>query len=92
MNNIFLILALFSAAAGIVWWSQCKQTCADWQRVYFFVIDNVDKSDEYLKGVISGRYKITGYKAQLLIAAGKKHDQQTFKSLYDMPNSEEHLN
>lgn len=92
MDNIFLGIALLAVIAGLVWYSQRKQTCAEWQRVYFFVIDNADKSDEYLRGTMARRYKITGYKSQFLIAAGRKHDQETFQSLYEMPNSNEPLN
>lgn len=92
MNSIILVLAAVSVVVGLVWFSQRKSPGPDWQRVYFFVIDNIDKSDEYLKATMAGRYGITGYKAQFLIAAGRKHDQETFKSLYEMPNSQEPLN
>jgi hypothetical protein len=91
--NIFLIItACLTGVAGYVWWRQFKSPMPNWQRLYLFIIDNTEKSDVYLKDVLSDRYGITGYKAKFLISAGRKHDQETFKSLVEMPNSNEPLN
>jgi hypothetical protein len=69
--NIFLIItACLTGVAGYVWWRQFKSPMPNWQRLYLFIIDNTEKSDVYLKDVLSDRYGITGYKAKFLISAG----------------------
>jgi hypothetical protein len=93
MKELFIVLAVFVAIGSVIYHTRKTKNIPAWQRLYFFVLNNAEKSDVYLKHKFAFRYGIIGYKAQCLIAAGKKHDQDSFKSLYEsMSNTPEPLN